>query len=104
MFSRLKTKLAIANESRLIAAVLRLVQREDGVAAIEFAIVVAPFLALLFAIIETSLVFFAEQTLETQAANATRLILTGQQQSASVPSGSSAAAEFAKKVCDPAAR
>ena len=102
MFSRLKPKLALgARDFRLMGLALRLVQREDGAAAVEFALVAAPFLALLFAIIETSLVFFAGQALETQTANATRLILTGQQQSASIPANSSAAAEFAKKVCDP---
>jgi len=105
MFSRLKPKLALgARDFRLMGLALRLVQREDGAAAVEFALVAAPFLALLFAIIETSLVFFAGQALETQTANATRLILTGQQQSAAVPTGSTAAAEFAKKVCDPAAQ
>jgi Flp pilus assembly protein TadG len=58
----------------------RLVQREDGAAAVEFAIVAAPFLALVFAIIETAIVFFAGQTLETAIADASRLILTGQAQ------------------------
>jgi Flp pilus assembly protein TadG len=57
-----------------------LVHREDGAAAVEFAIVVAPFLALVFAIIETAIVFFAGQTLETAIADASRLILTGQAQ------------------------
>jgi len=42
--------------------------------------VAAPFLALLFAIMETGLVFFAGQTLETTAADASRLIQTGQAQ------------------------
>jgi Flp pilus assembly protein TadG len=58
----------------------QLVEREDGAAAVEFAIVAAPFLALVFAIIETAVVFFAGQTLETAIADASRLILTGQAQ------------------------
>jgi len=58
----------------------RLLRREDGAAAVEFAMVAAPFLALLFAIMETALVFFAGQYLETLAADSTRLILTGQAQ------------------------
>ena len=58
-------------------------KREDGAAAVEFAIVVAPFLALLFAILETALVFFAGQTLETAVSDSARLILTGQAQTAS---------------------
>ncbi len=70
---------------RVIAAMSprRLLHREDGTAAIEFALVAAPFLALMFAILETGLVFFAGQTLETVAANSARLILTGQSQSMS---------------------
>ena len=46
----------------------RFVHRQDGAAAIEFALVAAPFLALTFAILETAMVFFAGQTLETAAA------------------------------------
>jgi Flp pilus assembly protein TadG len=67
---------------RVIAAVSlrRLLRREDGTAAIEFALLAAPFLALMFAILETGLVFFAGQTLETVAADSARLILTGQSQ------------------------
>lgn len=70
-----------ARTSRLMRALTRRFRkREDGQAAIEFAIVVVPFLALLFAIIETALVFFAGQVLETATADAARLILTGQAQ------------------------
>ncbi len=53
---------------------------EDGAAAIEFAIVIVPFLALLFAIMETAIVFFAGQVLETAVADSARLIMTGQAQ------------------------
>jgi hypothetical protein len=55
-------------------------KRNDGAVAVEFAIVAAPFLALLFAILETAFVFFASQTLETAAADSARLIMTGQAQ------------------------
>lgn len=55
-------------------------RREDGAAAVEFAIVALPFLAMLFAILETALVFFAGQTLETAVADSGRLIMTGQAQ------------------------
>ena len=87
---------------RCIAVARRLMRREDGSAAVEFGLVAVPFLALVFAIIETAFVFFAGQTLETAAADSARLIMTGQQQTASVPTGSSAAAEFIKQVCNPA--
>ncbi|MGE3150939.1 MAG: TadE/TadG family type IV pilus assembly protein [Pseudorhodoplanes sp.] len=58
----------------------RFLRRKDGAAAVEFAMVAAPFLALVFAILETAIVFFAGQTLETAAADSARLILTGQAQ------------------------
>ena len=70
--------------SRLLRskALRRFVRHQEGAAAIEFAIVVAPFLAMVFAIMETALVFFAGQTLETAVADASRLIMTGQAQKA----------------------
>lgn len=58
----------------------RFLRREDGAAAVEFGLVAAPFLALVFAIIETAMVFFAGQALETAGADSARLIMTGQAQ------------------------
>jgi Flp pilus assembly protein TadG len=52
----------------------------SGAAAVEFAMVAAPFLALVFAIMETAIVFFAGQALETAGADSARLIMTGQAQ------------------------
>jgi Flp pilus assembly protein TadG len=77
-----------------IKTVRRFVRGEDGVAAVEFALVAAPFLALMFAIMETALVFFAGQTLETAVADSARLIMTGQAQSQSFT-----AAQFKTAVC-----
>jgi len=62
-------------------AMRRLFRLQDGAAAVEFALVAAPFLALLFAIMETALVFFAGQALDTVAASSARQIMTGQSQS-----------------------
>src|SRR6185437_3168694 len=50
----------------------RFARNQDASAAIEFGFVALPFLALLFAILETALVFFANQTLEAAVANAGR--------------------------------
>lgn len=58
----------------------RLVRKQDGSAAIEFGVVAAPFILLIFAIMETAFVFFAGQTLETAVADTGRLIMTGQAQ------------------------
>ena len=53
-----------------------------GSAALEFALVAPVFFALLFAIIETALMFFASQVLETITQDSARMILTGQAQKA----------------------
>jgi Flp pilus assembly protein TadG len=81
MFEHMKTLFA-KGARRLFAAraVRRLVRREDGSAAVEFGIVAAPFLALTFAIMETAVVFFSGQALETAVADSGRLIMTGQAQ------------------------
>jgi Flp pilus assembly protein TadG len=63
--------------SRLVR---RFVRQQDGAAAIEFGMVALPFLGLTFAILETALVFFAGQTLETAVTDSARLIMTGQAQ------------------------
>lgn len=57
---------------------------ENGVVAVEFAIVILPFLALLFAIFETAFVFFADQMLENAVSEAARQIRTGQVQTGGV--------------------
>jgi Flp pilus assembly protein TadG len=62
------------------AAARRLIRQQDGATTIEFGLVAAPFLAMVFAIIETAVVFFAGQTLETAGADSARLIMTGQAQ------------------------
>ena len=61
--------------------VRRFAQGTDGMTTVEFGLVALPFLALLFAILETTMIFFASQTLETAVADSARLVLTGQAQS-----------------------
>jgi len=73
----------------------RFVRARDGAAAVEFALVAAPFLALLFAIMETAFVFFASQSLEYAVAKSARLILTGQAQTAGFSQDA-----FKTAVCD----
>jgi Flp pilus assembly protein TadG len=79
--------LAVRTAGRLRALALRPFRRfrrhESGATTVEFAIVAAPFLALMFAIMETAIVFFAGQTLETAVADSARLIMTGQAQAQS---------------------
>ncbi len=85
MLENRRTKLAISMK-RLIRIVSprRFLRRQDGAVAVEFALVMLPFLAIMFAIMETALVFFAGQTLETAVADSARLIMTGQAQSQSL--------------------
>ena len=52
-------------------------------AAVQFAFIAPLFFGLLFAIIETALMFFAGQVLETMTQDAARSVLTGQAQKAS---------------------
>lgn len=67
---------------------------DDGSVAVEFGLVMVPFLTLMFMIIETAMVFFAGQTLETAVADSARLIKTGQAQNQSMT-----AATFKNAVC-----
>jgi Flp pilus assembly protein TadG len=53
----------------------------EGAVAVEFALVALPFFAMLFAILQTALVFFADQVFQTAVADSARLIMTGQGQS-----------------------
>jgi Flp pilus assembly protein TadG len=88
MPSRMKNNLARLRFSetfatrrlRALRTIRRFRRREDGTAAIEFGMVAAPFLLLVFAIMETAIVFFAGQALETAVADSARLIMTGQAQ------------------------
>src|SRR5574337_393171 len=62
--------------------VRRFLRRQDGTAAIEFGMVALPFFGLMFAILETALVFFAGQSLEAAVSEAGRQVMTGQVQNA----------------------
>jgi len=70
--------------------------REDGAAAAEFALIAVPFVALLAAMTQTALVFFAGQVLQASTSEAGRLVMTGQAQGMT-------ATQFQQAVCDNAA-
>lgn len=71
----------------LLGRVRRLQQRfagnERGVTAIEFGLLALPFFAIIAAILETAIVFFAAQILDSGVQDTARLIRTGQAQQAS---------------------
>jgi Flp pilus assembly protein TadG len=79
-----------------IAALLRrFVRHDEAISTVEFAMLAAPFVAGLFAILQTALIFFAGQALETAAATSARLIFTGQAQL-----NGWSASQFKSQVCD----
>lgn len=72
----------------------RFAGNSSGVAAIEFAILALPFFTLVFAIIETSLVFMSELTLDQGVDRVARMVRTGEIQKASMT-----AADFRNTLC-----
>jgi Flp pilus assembly protein TadG len=97
IFNRAASRLGQALNARTFALPLlrRFLTQSEAGATIEFALLAAPFVAGLFAILQTALVFFAGQTLETAAAASARLIFTGQAQTAGWT-----AAQFKSQVCN----
>jgi Flp pilus assembly protein TadG len=75
--------------------VRRFISQSEAGTTLEFGLLAAPFVAGLFAILQTALIFFAGQTLETAASKSARLIFTGQAQTAGW-----SAAQFKAQVCD----
>lgn len=72
----------------------RLARDTSGATIVEFAFVAGPLMALLIATLQVSLVFFAQQNLETTTEKATRQLLTGQAQGAGMTQS-----QFQSAVC-----
>jgi Flp pilus assembly protein TadG len=75
---------APAVKPRLRHSINRFFSDRGGATAVEFGLIAAPFIALLVAIIQTFLVIFASQLLDTVVTQSARLILTGQVQNTNV--------------------
>jgi Flp pilus assembly protein TadG len=89
-------RLAFARRASFIAPfIYRFFRRDEAATTVEFGLLAVPFVAALFAILETAMVFFAGQTLETAAAGSARLVFTGQAQT-----NSWSAAQFKQQVCN----
>jgi len=69
---------------------------EQGATLIEFGLLAIPFFALVGAILETAVVFLAGQFLESAVQDSSRLIVTGQAQTAATPL---TADDFRDKIC-----
>ena len=65
-----------------------------GVAAIEFAMLAIPFFLIIFALLETALVFLGEFTLDQAATRVARMVRTGEAQKAGL-----SADDFRKAIC-----
>ena len=65
-----------------------------GATVVEFALIAGPFLALVIGILETGLLFFAQEVLQTSTSQAARAIMTGQAQAQGMTS-----AQFQQLVC-----
>jgi len=92
-----RSRLALAALRRLFSAggIKSIIKDPRGATAVEFALVATPFIALLIAILETCLVFFAQEVLQTATTQAARLIMTGQAQSQNLT-----ASQYQTDVCN----
>jgi Flp pilus assembly protein TadG len=85
----------VARLSFARSLIRRFFVHSEANSTIEFGLLAAPFVAALFAILQTALTFLASQSLETAAAASARLIFTGQAQTAGWT-----AAQFKSQVCN----
>lgn len=77
---------------------------ENGATAVEFGFIALPFFMLIWAIIETGLMFWTTQVLEESLSQASRLLLTGESRSRYTSTTASVnAAAFRDDVCARAA-
>jgi Flp pilus assembly protein TadG len=80
------------------------IKDRKGATAVEFALIATPFLALIAALIQTFLLFFAQSQLESAVRQSARQILTGQVQTQDATlTQTQAAAAFQRTVCNNAA-
>lgn len=79
----------------MIRQVVKRKAQRDGQAAVEFAMVAAPFFFMLFAILELGLVFVTDSTIENAVMETGRLVRTGQAQTSAMTEEN-----FKMEVCD----
>lgn len=72
--------------------IARFLARRDGAVALEFALIAIPFFLIVMATMQTAIVYFAEQELETVVEQSSRLILTNQ-------AAGLTQTQFANEVC-----
>lgn len=70
----------VAIRAPRLPALRRIARNDSGATVVEFALVAAPFLALLIALFQTGIVFLASRILDEVTAESARYIMTGQAQ------------------------
>jgi Flp pilus assembly protein TadG len=78
----------------------RLRHDRSGSTIIEFAFVAGPFIALILAILQTAMIFFANQLLDTATQSVSRLVLTGQAQQNGQNVAGLTKAQFKTQACN----
>jgi Flp pilus assembly protein TadG len=92
--SGLRQLVARTRQPAAVGLCRRLGRCRSGSAAVEFAMIATPFLALVFLMLNTALSFFAQQTLQTATTDAARLVMTGQAQAQGMT-----ATQFQQAIC-----
>jgi Flp pilus assembly protein TadG len=85
---------SLAVKSRSAFELSRFRRARGGATAVEFALIAPVFIAVLVAVLQVGIVFFAEQALQSAAVAASRLVLTGQAQNSSMTQ-----AQFLNAIC-----
>ena len=85
----------LAARATLLRPFQHFVSSRRGASAVEFALVAAPFLALLVALFQTAIVFLAGRVLDGVVVQSSRYIMTGQAQTSNMT-----AAQFATYLCN----
>jgi Flp pilus assembly protein TadG len=94
MFSRGEISAPMFVRCRRTRVLTAFGRANEGVAAVEFAMIGLPFIALMLATFQTAIVLFAAQALESATEIAARQIMTGQAQGANLTQ-----AQFRNLVC-----
>jgi Flp pilus assembly protein TadG len=83
---------------RFVREIFRFAGARRAATAVEFALILPPFLATLIAILQVTLYLFAQQVLQNAATEAGRLFMTGQAQNSFVQNGETTTAEQAQQI------
>jgi Flp pilus assembly protein TadG len=80
--------------AKSLMRVRRLIDSREGSTAVEFALIVMPFIVVLVAIFQVAIIFLAQHELETAVEKTSRGLLTGQTQQAGLTQ-----AQFVNSIC-----